>query len=173
MVKELVKLLYLSYLPGPITIKIVCEIDFYVIVLAYTHIKINMFSDVRYNPTADTCTGYSCKADGQVSWWNYLNCKTDTSSTTTFTTTTSTTAPAEIITHPFTPPPGCYYNDMYYERGTTIYEGQHPDSSWCYGLYCDENGEILYGDYVDCVITTTTATTTTTTTTPDTQTTSR
>ncbi|CAH1788468.1 unnamed protein product, partial [Owenia fusiformis] len=45
--------------------------------------------------------------------------------------------------HPPTTPGGCYYYGQYYPPGSTIEE------NLCSGVYCDENGNILIGDFFD------------------------
>ncbi|XP_053374795.1 uncharacterized protein LOC128547097 [Mercenaria mercenaria] len=97
-----------------------------------------------YDPSTNWCYGTHCDMNGQLQNWDDFNCRT----------TPPTTIPPTTI-------PGCLYNGKYYSLGSTIDKGYDPDSNWCYGTYCDTNGQILHGDDFNCVKTTTGAPTTT------------
>ena len=65
-------------------------------------------------------------------------------------------------------PPGCQYNGQYYPPNSEINKGEDRQSNWCYGAFCDGQGQVLHWDDFNCFPTTTLPTTTAPTTTPPT-----
>lgn len=56
--------------------------------------------------------------------------------------------------------PGCDFEGQRYPLNSEIYKGEDRASNWCYGAYCDTEGEIIYWDDFNCFPTTTPSPTT-------------
>ena len=109
-------------------------------------------SDISKGQDGRWCYGTYCTHDSQIIAWDNWNCGPSTTKTT-----SSTPTPTSI---PF----GCLQNGIWYPIGSDISSGSD-GNGWCYGEYCDQNGQIVAWDNWNCG-TSTTAETTTHTTTP-------
>ena len=47
-------------------------------------------------------------------------------------------------------PPGCYYKDAYYSPNSEILSVEDKDEDLCYGLICNDQGDIIHWDDFDC-----------------------
>ena len=94
-----------------------------------------------YDESSNWCYGTYCSYDSEVIPWDNFKCKTTTALPTTVPTKADTIT--ELLTEQTTIPPfpadGCMANGKYYAPGESIDSGS--DGNWCYGRYCDENGD--------------------------------
>ena len=114
------------------------------------------------------CYGLYCDEDGNVIPWDNFNCvSTTTPSTTppkpTTLFTTFSGKPSTIpkpTTNAYTTVPrslGCEYEGKFYAPGESFGEGTDGEG-WCYGLYCDDDGNAIPWDDFNCGSTTTPST---------------
>lgn len=100
---------------------------------------------VGYDTENDRCYGTVCKENGQITIWERLNCRKTTTTippTTEPTTTEDTTVPPRI---------GCHGDDgTFYAPGKDMGSDYDEKSNWCYGEYCDMDGNIVNWDNFNC-----------------------
>ena len=86
------------------------------------------------------CYGLYCDHMGQIVAWDDFHCGPST-------TTPPTTLPP--TTAPTTVPPGCLHQGKWYPQGKEISRGSD-GTGWCYGAFCDEDGDVIMWDDFDC-----------------------
>ena len=104
-----------------------------------------------YDEYSDWCYGQYCDENGNIISWDTWNCKRQP---TLPPTTLPTTAPqTEIPTteaEPLTIASTCRYNSLLYSYGDTVYDKYDGRNNWCYGLYCSNEGHLVYWDKWNC-----------------------
>ena len=86
------------------------------------------------------CYGLYCDHMGQIMAWDDFHCGPST--TTPPTTLPPTTAPTTML-------PGCLHQGKWYPQGKEISRGSD-GIGWCYGAFCDEDGDVIMWDDFDC-----------------------
>lgn len=93
------------------------------------------------------CHGTYCDQSGQIVAWDNFHCSTTTATTYTTTTPVHTTLTEIPTTLPPTPV-GCYQSGKWFSPGSVISRGS--SYGWCYGTYCDDQGNIVSWDDWSC-----------------------
>lgn len=107
---------------------------------------------------ANWCHGAYCDENGQTLTLDDFNCF-------------PTTTPEPTTPPPPTNPPGCQVNGQFFAPGSEISRGEDREANWCFGTFCDDEGNVLHWDNFYCYPTTTPPSTTEPSTTPQTATT--
>lgn len=92
------------------------------------------------------CYGLYCDHHGGITVYDNFNCDPST--------TTETTTPMPT---PTTTPLGCLQNGIWYPPSSEI-SRESDGNGWCYGKYCDHNGQVVAWDDWNCGTVTTTET---------------
>ncbi|CAB4019523.1 Hypothetical predicted protein [Paramuricea clavata] len=109
------------------------------------------------------CYGLICTDDGNITPWDDFNCgattsppitashpsPTTTPSTARRKSTPKTTKPQYSSTPQTTRQSGCEYEGNFYSPGASFGEGTDGEG-WCYGLYCDYDGNVIPWDNFEC-----------------------
>lgn len=123
-----------------------------------TTIPLGCFQNgIWYPPSSDIsrgsdgngwCYGTYCDQNGHVVAWDDWNCGPMT--TTETPSSTSSPTPAPVPANPANPtPPGCLQNGISYPPGSEISRNSN-GNGWCYGQYCDPNGQVVVWDDWNC-----------------------
>ena len=91
-----------------------------------------------YEESSDWCYGKYCDENSYIVSWDTWNCKKRTSYPPTALPTTMPMARK------------CKYGSSLYNDGDKVYERYDKQNNWCYGLFCSNEGQLVYWDKWNC-----------------------
>ena len=91
-----------------------------------------------YDESSDWCYGKYCDENSYIVSWDTWNCKKRTSYPPTALPTTMPMARK------------CKYGSSLYNDGDKVYERYDKQNNWCYGLFCSNEGQLVYWDKWNC-----------------------
>jgi len=91
-----------------------------------------------YDESSDWCYGTYCDENSLIVSWDTWNCRK------------RTTYPPTTLPMTMTMARKCKYGSSLYNDGDKVYERYDKQNNWCYGLFCSNEGQLVYWDKWNC-----------------------